>query len=190
MTLNVILTVISTIFSRIDLCSVDMVNVVYFCIDKFEAPNMDGEFPMVMQSAIGGQAWCNERGKRLCTEDEWETACRLSNINECNNDKTWIPWSFSTSNPWPEVKRLWQGSRAGGYGSCRTFTGIHDLIGNVEEWTVSRKGRDWPFTLKGGFWAKKSSCSASNDAHEPTFMFYESGVRCCRSLKIEGLYDW
>jgi sulfatase modifying factor 1 len=187
---NSAIILISMMLSGLHLCPDNMSNAIYFCIDKFEAPNVYGEQPMVMQSALDGELWCGIRGKRLCTEDEWEFACKISNQNRCNNDKTWIPWSFSTRNPWPEVKRLWQGSRAGEYASCRTSTGVHDLIGNVEEWAVSRKGRDWPFTLKGGFWAKKNSCIASNDAHEPTFRFYGTGTRCCRSLKIGKLYDW
>jgi hypothetical protein len=32
----------------------------------------------------------------------------------------------------------------------------------------------------GGFWAKPwTGCRGTNDAHEPTFAFYETGFRCC-----------
>jgi sulfatase modifying factor 1 len=148
-------------------------------MDKYEAPNIEGALPMVMQSAIDAQIWCKERGRRLCTEDEWDIACGLSG-GPCNNDKQWIPWSKN----W-RYNKLWQGSKSGSYVLCRTPNGVYDLMGNVEEWVVSRKGRDWPYTLKGGFWAHAvSSCRKSNDFHEPTFRFYETGFRCCKSLRI------
>lgn len=176
---------IAIIISFLGFCPSDMAPIYYFCIDKYEAPNIQGAYPMVMQSAIDGQTWCEERGKRLCTEDEWDKACALSS-GPCNNDKQWIPWSFSPKvDPKPEINKLWQGSRAGSYLSCKTPNGVYDLIGNVEEWAVSRKGRDWPYTLKGGWWAHAvSSCRKSNDFHEPTFRFYETSFRCCRSLRI------
>jgi hypothetical protein len=32
----------------------------------------------------------------------------------------------------------------------------------------------------GGFWAKPwTGCRGTNDAHEPSFTFYETGFRCC-----------
>ena len=32
----------------------------------------------------------------------------------------------------------------------------------------------------GGFWAKPwTGCRGTNDAHEPSFEFYETGFRCC-----------
>jgi len=35
-------------------------------------------------------------------------------------------------------------------------------------------------TLIGGFWSKPwTGCRGANDAHEPTFRFYETGFRCC-----------
>src|SRR5258708_7453211 len=45
------------------------------CMDRFEAPNVRGGKPFVMQSATDAEAWCDRRQKRLCTEDEWITAC-------------------------------------------------------------------------------------------------------------------
>lgn len=176
---------IAVVVNFLGLCPADMAPIKYFCIDKYEAPNVKGAFPLVMQSAIDAQTWCKERGKRLCTEYEWDTACEISS-GPCNNDKQWIPWSKN----WRHDE-LWQGSRSGSYVNCRTSSGVYDLIGNVEEWVISRKGRDWPYTLKGGWWAHAvSSCYKSNDFHEPAFQFYETGMRCCRSLKIVDLVQF
>lgn len=163
-------------------CPSDMVPVGTFCVDIYEAPNIEGQPPMVMQSALDGQKWCQARGKRLCTEGEWERAC-AGTEGPCNNVKQWLPWDPDMfepkANPWPEVKRLWQGGLAGAYPKCRSNAGAYDMRGSVEEWVVSRRGRDWPYTMKGGFWSKNTSCRGSNDAHEPTFRFYETGFRCC-----------
>jgi hypothetical protein len=56
-------------------CPADMVDVGVSCIDRYEAPNVKGRMPLLMQSAHDGQAWCEQRGKRLCRESEWVRAC-------------------------------------------------------------------------------------------------------------------
>ena len=39
----------------------------------------------------------------------------------------------------------------------------------------------------GGFWAKPwTSCRGTNDAHEPTFVFYETGFRYCAEPGISS----
>jgi sulfatase modifying factor 1 len=159
-------------------CPADMAPAGLACVDRYEAPNIEGAKPMVMQSALDAIAWCEARGKRLCSEREWDLACFESG-STCNNDKMWKPWDRKTANSASEVARLWQGTPSGAYKGCRTPWGVYDLKGNVEEWAVSSEGRDWPYTLKGGWWAKTTACYKSNDAHEPEFRFYETGFRCC-----------
>jgi len=165
-------------------CPPDMGVTGLSCMDRFEAPNVEGAKPLVMQSAEDAVAWCQARGKRLCTEDEWEHAC-INSGEPCNNDKRWKPWDKRTANSAAEVKRLWQGTPSGAYPKCRTPSGVYDLKGNVEEWVVSKpKGpytsaRRWPYTLKGGWWASIQTCRRINDEHETTFRFYQTGFRCC-----------
>lgn len=165
-------------------CPPDMAVAGLTCVDRYEAPNIEGVNPMVMQSAEDAVAWCEAKGKRLCTETEWEWACYAA-YEPCNNDKRWMEWDRKTVDSASEVERLWQGSASGDYPECRTPSGIYDLRGNVEEWVISKKAgphtkrRDWPFTLKGGWWAKITPCHKTNDAHESTFRFYQTGFRCC-----------
>src|SRR5687767_6427492 len=45
------------------------------CMDQYEAPNVRGKSPIVMQSFLAAEKWCGKRGKRVCTEQEWELAC-------------------------------------------------------------------------------------------------------------------
>ena len=82
------------------------------------------------------------------------------------------------------MDRLWQGAPSGAFDSCVSPFGIYDMMGNVEEWVTSRKHRKHPGALMGGFWAKPwTGCRGTNDAHEPTFTFYETGFRCCSEPK-------
>ena len=81
-----------------------------------------------------------------------------------------------------EIAHLWQGSPSGAYATCASSFGIYDMMGNVEEWVATRHGRRFPGALMGGFWAKPwTGCRGTNDAHDPSFTFYEVGFRCCTS---------
>lgn len=166
------------------------------CMDQFEAPNRRGERPYVMRSFNMAKRWCEERGKRVCSEQEWELACEgperrplaygwKVDKSVCNSDKGWRAFdvkklSAGGEEARAEVDRLWQGAPSGSRLACASSFGIFDMMGNVEEWVATRRGRRWPGALMGGFWAKPwTGCRGTNDAHEPTFVFYETGFRCC-----------
>jgi formylglycine-generating enzyme required for sulfatase activity len=189
MTVFIYITFLLLEFSPV--CPQDMVLTHGVCMDRFEAPNVEGLNPMVMQSAMDGKKWCEAREKRLCTEDEWDAACEPTQ-GPCLNIRRWLEWkeeaffpSASKDATKREVRRIWQGQPSGSWPQCKNPDGVYDLLGSVEEWVVSRDGRDHPYTLKGGFWAKKTSCGQSNDAHHPSFRFYETGFRCCKSLSSQ-----
>ncbi|HVK71620.1 MAG TPA: SUMF1/EgtB/PvdO family nonheme iron enzyme [Polyangium sp.] len=166
------------------------------CMDQFEAPNRRGARPLVMQSFRMAERWCGDRGKRVCSEQEWELACEGGerrplaygwqvSRTQCNSDKGWRPFDARAlaaggEDEKKELAKLWQGSTSGSYLSCVSPFGIYDMMGNVEEWVATRPGRKFPGALMGGFWAKPwTGCRGTNDAHEPTFTFYETGFRCC-----------
>ncbi len=166
------------------------------CMDQYEAPNKKGARPFVMRSYEEAARWCGRQRKRPCSEQEWETACE---------GPEWLPWVYGWANgkrvcvcdrAWKQVDfgkfgggpdaakeesdRLWQGAPSGSRPGCVSPFGIFDMMGNVEEWVSSRKTRRHPGALMGGFWAKRwTGCRGTNDAHEPTFQFYETGFRCC-----------
>jgi sulfatase modifying factor 1 len=166
------------------------------CMDQYEAPNKRGSNPMVMQSYDMAVKWCGKRGKRICSEQEWELACEGSdsrpwaygwrvNTKLCNSGKGWKAVDFSAfgktkDEAKAESDRLWQGTRSGRYKTCVSSFGVYDMMGNAEEWVASRKSRKYAGSLMGGFWAKPwTGCRGTNDAHRAHFAFYETGFRCC-----------
>ena len=187
-------------------CPSDMVAVENFCVDRFEAPNIEGAHPMTAVTAPEGEKWCNERGKELCTEEQWVAACQGVEKNKfpygtqykkgiCNDDKEWInpSWKKIAKYPKPEgkaeVARLYQADPSGSRKGCVTRTGVHDLTGNVAEWVVSTKSR-YGHVLKGCYWSgcyggSPPSCTFANRAHAGTFRTYEAGFRCCSKEKKE-----
>jgi formylglycine-generating enzyme len=167
-----------------------------FCMDQFEAPNERGARPIVMKTFVEAERWCQAKNKRVCAESEWETACESGDERPwfygwklddrvCNTSKQWKQFNATVlmnggEEAQKEVERLWQGARSGEFAACRTNGGIHDMMGNVEEWVASSRKRRFKAALMGGFWAKPwVGCRGTNDAHEPTFRFYEVGFRCC-----------
>jgi formylglycine-generating enzyme required for sulfatase activity len=188
-------------------CPGDMALVAGFCIDRFEAPNTAGALPLVMQSAVSAAAWCEERGKRLCTEDEWDTACQgleasvypygdTHEAGRCNDGKTWIQPDEDALASWPseeaqaEVDALYQAAPSGSLPGCVSSYGVYDLTGNVEEWVVRTRYHvnEYPHVLKGCYWSgcfggAKPRCESTNPAHGDGFRFYETSFRCCRGAQ-------
>jgi hypothetical protein len=93
-------------------CPSEMVQVESFCIDRFEAPNREGELPLVMYSFVESERWCSRRGKRLCFDDEWTRACagpletkypygEVHARGTCNDDETWRLYDQAKLNGWP-----------------------------------------------------------------------------------------
>jgi formylglycine-generating enzyme required for sulfatase activity len=186
-------------------CPPDTVAVGAFCIDRYEAPNLAGEQPFFMTTAYDGEKWCAERGKRLCTEEEWVRACegpggrRYPYGSEhraavCNDERRWIPVRWEALAQWPaevaieEAKRLSQAERSGSRAQCVSEEGVADLTGNVAEWVRRSDAPPLPgydHVLKGCYWAgcyhePHPNCLFRNSAHPGAFRTYEAGFRCCR----------
>ena len=47
-----------------------------FWIDKYPYPKQPGEFPKTRVNWFKAKKTCESLGKRLCTEQEWEKACK------------------------------------------------------------------------------------------------------------------
>lgn len=93
-------------------CPPNMLAVEDFCIDTFEAPNQAGALPLVMYTYHEATAWCAQRAKRLCFDDEWTQACggaaqstypygNKHMAGVCNDEETWIAYNQSLLDAWP-----------------------------------------------------------------------------------------
>ncbi|MBU1196920.1 SUMF1/EgtB/PvdO family nonheme iron enzyme [Candidatus Micrarchaeota archaeon] len=115
-----------------------------FCMDRYEASqdlvtrqpiSKGGQIPWTIVLYAKAQAACETVGKRLCTSQEFLTACNIGGQklgmigNACHIEGT----------------RIFETGEASG---CTSAEGVHDLIGNVAEW-VSDFGTEQTPTASG-----------------------------------------
>ncbi|MFK7990664.1 MAG: SUMF1/EgtB/PvdO family nonheme iron enzyme, partial [Sandaracinaceae bacterium] len=212
-------------------CPVGMVNLGAFCIDRFEAslvlvdgagtpigswspfhnPGTNRVAAVSLRNAVpqgyinGRQAAdaCETAGKRLCSNNEWLSACQgaagrtypYGNTRRpgvCNDARATHPAveRFGTSADWiwselddacinqiPDSVAL-----TGAHPECTTPEGVLDLMGNLHEWTSDTSG-----TFRGGFYADTringEGCLYRTTAHSTGHHDYSTGFRCCAATE-------
>jgi len=180
-----------------------------FCIDRFEYPNELGVLPLVEVSWAEARERCAVAGKRLCSSDEWERACRgpgatryaygdAFDRDRCN---TPLPADGPGADDIPYAT-------AGARPTCVSAEGAFDLNGNVSEWVADawdtdrfgaalgqgpgdagaalrelRGGTMWSGTFYG------QSC-LSRHAHPAGTLSDDDGFRCCADgVAPESLFE-
>lgn len=172
----------------------------HFCIDKFEAPNVAGQDQIIMVNLNEAQQICNNQGKRLPTEDEWEFACEGEegipygygyerDATVCVIDKQWKPYHESSFYPRTterlarELDWLWQGEPSGSRLKCHSIFNVFDLTGSVDEITISTRPGTSKLSLRGGYWVPvRTRCHVSTRSHNEFHTFYQESFRCAKSL--------
>jgi sulfatase modifying factor 1 len=171
----------------------------HFCVDRYEWPNKAGAMPVSMASWNDAKASCDALGKRLCSDTEWTLSCEgqdhrpypygegyARDDQACNIDKPYIlPDAVKIFDPKTaagELARLDQREPSGSRNSCVSPYGVHDMVGNVDEWVVnvSQAGKPFQSGLKGGYWGPvRTRCRPMTTAHDEKFRYYQIGFRCC-----------
>ena len=139
-----------------------------YCIDVFEFPNRACELPIVWAAPSAAANVCKLQGKRLCTQGEWQLACRADpdggkdrryaygdslDLEICNTHRPHrqrcdprgpkTAWGTCTTDTEP----------SGAFPECRSRFGVFDQHGNVAE-VMTRKDANGKVVtqLKGSAW--------------------------------------
>lgn len=155
-----------------------------FFIDVFAYPNEEGAIPRTGTSHAESGQLCAEQGKRLCTELEWERACKGPQNFTYEYGDRYRPRLCSTGGA---SRMLPSGLRFG----CRSEFGVRDLHGSIGEWTASRWGRGDGrelYALRGGNGADGELVGrcANATARHPTRRSADVGFRCCKGPQNEA----
>ena len=147
------------------------------------------DHPVTQVSVRDAKAYCAWRGLRLPDEGEWEFAAR-------GTDGRRYPWGDAPPRQ-DGVRRANFGtvpccaadgsdgyvrtSPVGAFPAGASPFGLHDMAGNVWEWTRSPfPGRpDW-FSLRGGGWGNDPYClrAAYRHGNPPDIGLHMVGIRC------------
>jgi serine/threonine protein kinase len=161
-----------------------VVHVPAFYIDRFEYPNRvkNKDKSPVMPSARStwsdAAAACEAIGKRLCTEEEWEKACKgpentIYSYADVYDEEM-------CGDGVDEIHHLGQNE------ACISGYGVADMSGNLREWTASQPGtKAGRRVVKGGLRSNNlrgSRCAYSND-ERMNYSDSTLGFRCCLSVE-------
>jgi formylglycine-generating enzyme required for sulfatase activity len=160
-----------------------------FCIDREEYVKPGETLPLWHQSWTSAGNVCTSRGMRLCLESEWQFACEGPDMHPypygdgfvrdgtaCNVDRS------DLGGPEGALKDLRAPTSA--YPKCLSPFGVHDMSGNIEEWSTLDHGKAPDrSSMKGAWWLPgKNTCRASTLGHGEVYEGKQVGVRCCKDL--------
>jgi len=118
-------------------------------------------------------AECKRTGKRLCSEDEWEKACKGPENSDFVYGDEFNDQKCPPSGYFPPPYKVNQ------FPLCESGYGVWGLGGGVMEWTATTKGTNYIF--KGGAIGneeKGTRCAGRAD-RAPNFTQAHIGFRCC-----------
>ena len=166
-----------------------------------KAVSKKGVYPQAYISRDEAAAACKEAKKRLCTDDEWLTACKgksptkwpygderregwcndvgVSPLNHYYPDLADAEkYGAKTMND-PRLDQLEGGlAKTGSHPHCKNGFRVYDMVGNVHEWTADPSG-----TFRGGYFLDVTingeGCDYKTTAHDAKYHDYSTGFRCC-----------
>jgi hypothetical protein len=147
-----------------------------FDIDAYPYPNDPAQPPKTGLSRDEAGKLCAVRGRRLCTELEWERACKGPKNTRYEYGDRFDPKACPTGlGPIPALS---------GFDGCASGFGVHAMHGFVWEWTASdwkRGKQDGKVVERGGYGNQPYAhmrCSGAR-ASDPAAREASVGFRCC-----------
>lgn len=163
-----------------------------------------GARPNGYVTGLVAESACAAAGKRLCTLDEFTTACRgeddtdfpygpeyqdgVCNVFREDHPAALLHRNASFGHLDPRLNRVRAKGRplyetAGARPACRSAWGddaVYDLVGNLDEWVDEGGG-----AFAGGFYSRstRAGCDAVITAHPKVYADYSTGVRCCKDAE-------
>jgi formylglycine-generating enzyme required for sulfatase activity len=123
------------------------VEVAAFCVDYYEAPNGRGRVPVTKVSYAAAEKACREKKKRLCSEEEWEKACKGPSGLRYPYGNQWDPAVCATKDDEGQNREI---AKSGTFERCRSGYNVLDMSGNVAEWTATKWDGGDGYVVKGG----------------------------------------
>jgi hypothetical protein len=170
------------------------------------AISVGGRIPQSYLSRELSRRICKNAGKRLCSYEQWQTACRgergtvfpygneyvegRCNVWRAIHPARVLHGNASMGHLDPRLNLLVEVPsgdpllrETGATKTCASHWGsdaIYDMVGNLDEWVD-----DDPGMFVGGFYSRNTSkgCDAKVSNHAPTYFDYSTGTRCCKDLE-------
>jgi hypothetical protein len=157
-----------------------------FCMDRDEWAPPGETLPASHVSWTDAKRTCEGMGKRVCLESEWNFACEGEEMRPypygwkrdpeaCNADRV------DLFRPDGKLADLRVGAKE--KPQCVSPFGVHNLSGNLEEWTTIDRTRHLQQpapAMKGAYWQpSRNHCRAAQTAHDHFYNGTETGFRCC-----------
>jgi formylglycine-generating enzyme len=149
-----------------------------FYVDVYPYPNEPGAIPTTNVSQAEASEICEAQKKRLCTELEWERACKGSQNTTYEYGDTYKPQACGTGSGRTLVPN-------GVNAACKSAFGVYDLHGGIFQWTSSQWRRDATktnlATLRGGNGPRGDLVGrcANGRGIRPDTKRGDIGFRCC-----------
>jgi protein-disulfide isomerase/thiol-disulfide isomerase/thioredoxin/uncharacterized membrane protein len=175
-----------------------------FWIDAFEASidtsGKAASLPAVnpaMASWFDAKGACEKAGKRLCTEEEWVSACIGEPAVDDNKNgyftdgavkgRLYPYGAFYEDGACRDNEDKYTGSAGptGKLDRCRTAEGAYDMSGNLYEWIGESEEKA---AMIGGDWRSKTAgtCRRRTKTYGPGIKNDTTGFRCCADAQVKG----